>query len=245
MTAGVPRTDVVAPSGRFDRAVSRTGDSAASFGRANVTLPSVRSVLLGGPRPWGVRDRGRGASPRPAAVFARRFAGTTKKGSSSPIEASRRGRPTPRESTSSRPIRPVEIAPFRSRKARNSSSRPSTVRTIHISGALPVSRLTRNLWPHWVHRTLVPWSETSASSNSYSVLQRSQVTSMGTAPAYASTVAFPGAALLRARPSPPERGRSTPEMCCPVPGRCEPQFTMPSKMRGTRRIAKGHIACYD
>src|SRR5262249_17333287 len=37
---------------------------------------------------------------------------------------------------------------------------------------------TRKTWPHVVHRTVVPASETRASSSSYSVLHRSHPTSM-------------------------------------------------------------------
>ena len=42
-------------------------------------------------------------------------------------------------------------------------------------------RRTLNWCPQFVHLTVVPRSETRASSNSYAVLQRSQVTSIGLA----------------------------------------------------------------
>ena len=50
----------------------------------------------------------------------------------------------------------------------------------HLSGAPVASRSgkTLNLCPQFVHSTVVPRSETRASSNSYSVEQRSQRTSI-------------------------------------------------------------------
>ncbi len=106
----------------------------------------------------------------------------TKKGSSSAMEPRRRGREPPRESTSSRVITAWAMAAWSSRRARNSSSRPSMVRTSHRSGAPSgCGRRTLNWCPQLVHLTVVPRSETRASSNSYAVLQRSQVTSIGLA----------------------------------------------------------------
>ncbi len=119
-------------------------------------------------------------SPRPGAVdVAAITIACLKNGSSSAIDPSLRGLPPPRDSTSSRPTTPVEIAACSSRSAENTSSRPSTVRTTQRSGPVEgTGRNTRNCAPQFVHFTVVPRSDTKASSKSYSVPQRSQVTSM-------------------------------------------------------------------
>ncbi len=125
-------------------------------------------------------DGDRGPRPRVVACGFVEPETLAKNGSSSAMDPRRRGREPPRDSTSSREIWTCAMAACRSRSARNSSSRPSTVRTSQRSGAPSVcGRRTLNWLPQVVHLTVVPRSDTSASSNSYAVLQRSQVTSIG------------------------------------------------------------------
>ena len=49
---------------------------------------------------------------------------------------------------------------------------------VYVSGVLLVGKREKRRWPQVVHRTVVPASETRESSSSYSVLHRSQRTSM-------------------------------------------------------------------
>jgi hypothetical protein len=170
--SGRGRSVVVSSSMPAKALGSTTGRLASgpceSFPRASETELSRDSNVAAGPSPVGVGERRKsaslGASPGFVAVRGR---AVMKNGSSSAIDASRRGRPPPRASTSSRPTVLLAIAAFSSRSAWNSSVFPSTVRTVHTSGAPAVSgRRTRNRCPHWVQRTLVPCADTSASSNS-------------------------------------------------------------------------------
>lgn len=158
---GVPTTTV---STRMARAGSWTNETGPASGGA------------GGPRPIGVSCRGRAPGLGKALP---RLARLEKKGSSSAIVARRRGRPTPRLNRSSWLTLPTVIAALSSRSDRYSSSRPLTVLIVHSSGTEDRSGFwTLNLLPHCVQRTLVPWSDTKASSNSYSVPHFSQVTSI-------------------------------------------------------------------
>src|SRR5262249_48314297 len=102
-----------------------------------------------------------------------------KNGSSSAIDPSGRGAVDPRVSVSWRPTWRLVIARCRSRRLVTTSSRPSRRCTTQRSGTAVLSaRYTLNCSPQLVQRTVVPRSETSASSKSYSVLQRLQVISI-------------------------------------------------------------------
>ena len=104
----------------------------------------------------------------------------SKNGSSSAMEPSARAGPIPRVSTSPRATCFARMARCSSRSDRNVSRCPLVVWTAHLSP--PPSRAsgprTLNWWPQLVQRTVVPRPLTSASSNSYSVLQRSHWTSI-------------------------------------------------------------------
>src|SRR5688572_9116184 len=66
-----------------------------------------------------------------------------------------------------------------SRSEVKTSVRPSSVVTFQKSSLKsPSLRRILNLWPQFVHLTVVPRPLTSASSNSYSVLHRSHLTSI-------------------------------------------------------------------
>ena len=102
-----------------------------------------------------------------------------KNGSSSAMELSARGGPPPRDSKSSGPIWRWLMPFCRSRNDVYTSSRPLVVRTTQRSGPLGLpAGWTLNWCPQFVHFTVVPRSLTRASSNSYSVPQREQLTSI-------------------------------------------------------------------
>ena len=117
----------------------------------------------------------RGAPPDPSRIAS------SKNGSSSAIAPSARPGPAPRVSVSARPTCRAWIAFWSSRSETKTRSRPSVVRTAQRSGAgssaLFAFRIL-NWCPQFVHFTVVPRPLMSASSNSYSALQRSHWTSM-------------------------------------------------------------------
>ena len=143
---------------------------------ANGTVPSGRVAVLdapGAPAPsGGVREVG--TAPLGALAAA-------KKVCSSAMSPSR-FQPSPeREISSFGPSCPSVMRRCSSRSDLSTSVELSPRRITHGRDALPSGapgRKTLKRWPQLVHLTVVPRSETSVSSNSYSVLHRSQVTSM-------------------------------------------------------------------
>ena len=180
-----------APSTEAQRARSRGAAAGRRRGR-RLRAPrraARRRAIRGRTRR---RRRPRSARTRPLGNAAAASAGSpgAAGGSSPPFEerlelgdgAERRGRARPRVSdvARERPAWPGWRAAARA-ATRNDQLRRRRLRTdpVDRSGArAPPGRRTLNWWPQLVHRTVVPRPLTSASSNSYSVLQRSHWTSI-------------------------------------------------------------------
>ncbi len=159
-----------APPGRIVGELNK-GEGRGSGGRF-VTGAGVgaRTPLMLGKR-WPVR---------PGAFCEARSSAVAKKLSSSAI-APRLFQPSPALEISSILLTlPSRIHFWSTARESNGMTVPSGRRRFHAlaESASDVGRKILNWWLQFVHLTVVPRSETSASSNSYSALQRSHTTSM-------------------------------------------------------------------
>jgi len=141
-----------------------TGGGIAGMVASSAIPPSLR---VGPARPSPAGRGGSGVGARLTVLG--------KKGSSSAIEERTFGAMPERIRVSSRSTSPRVIDRCSSRSELKMNSWPERVRTSQRSGAAVAAfgRKILNWCPQWVHLTVVPRSETRASSKSYSVWQRS------------------------------------------------------------------------
>jgi hypothetical protein len=193
--SNVGRRGAVTP--RLRSLPGATADGRSAVADANGCGGRLPSGRTGGATPASVLP------PTPAWGTA-----VLKNGSSSAIELRGRGGCPPRDNRSAGPTLPAAMPFWSSRSEVKEITPPVAIRTIQRSGPTPEARFgkTLNWWPQFVHLTVVPRSDTSASSKSYSVPHRSQRTSMF-CPRSVKNLTRPGTTAARFRRHTPSVNR--------------------------------------